>query len=203
MIALSMETQNNTMRYVAIGILLFLAGAVVEMFGDLYLPAQISNSARGYQAGFNAAKTLVENSSIGALLGDTSTVRLLSGTVTAVNGSGLTLHVDSKNPFDDPALAFRTVLIGPSTSVVKLVLKDAKVYQAELNSYQKTQTTAKTSNANPPTLPSPFIQTPAKAADISAGDSVTVIASENVKTLEQFTAQSIQIKPKAPAPTVR
>ncbi|MDO8575717.1 MAG: hypothetical protein Q7R90_00180 [bacterium] len=196
------QQNNNTVtgKYVAIGIGTFLIGAGIMLFADPYLPTQVSNSAKGYQAGFNAAKMLVEKSSIGALLGATSTVRVLSGTVTAVNGEQLVLRVDSKNPFDDPALAFRTVLIGPSTTVVKLVLKDAKTYQAEMASYTKAQIPGKTV-LSPPTIPSPFVQTPASATDIIVGDTVTVGASENVKTLEQFTATSIQIAPKTSAPT--
>jgi len=195
-----METQNS-MKYFVAGIALFLVGAVVGVFADPYLPAALSNSQRSYQSGFDAAKTLVENSSLGVLLGTTSDVRSLAGTVISVDGNKLTLHVKSTNPFDDPALADRTVIVDTSTTVVKLIPRDLKVYQAEVDSYLKTQGTATSTGATKPTtaLPSAFTQTPASAADIGTGDSIRVLTSENVKTLKEFVASGIQIQSKGSA----
>ena len=55
-----------------------LVGATIEMFADPVLPPFLSNSKKGYHAGFIAAQTLVEKSSIGKFLVTPDDVRILS-----------------------------------------------------------------------------------------------------------------------------
>lgn len=174
--------------YFSIGVLLLLAGAVIGAFVMQYFSS--GNSSTSYQAGFDAAKTLVENSSVGGMFKTPDDVRILSGTVSAISGNQLTLHTNVVNPFDDPALADRTVLMNASTTVVRLI--------QEVSAQQPT--TKDTANESGPSVPIvSFATTTASASDIGVGDAVTVIASENVKTLKEFSAASIQILPKIAA----
>ncbi|MFZ3044207.1 MAG: hypothetical protein WA058_03850 [Minisyncoccia bacterium] len=176
-----METQNSTKYFLWIiggGILI---GAIGTIYVDPYLPASVSN----YQKGFATAKNLVENSSFGDLFKTPADVRTLSGTVTAINGNQLALHVQS-NPFDNPTLADRTVLISVSTEVVNFVLKNPATYQAELASFTKSGQSG--------TPPQPFTQVAASASNIKVNDTIMVIATENIKTLKEFTASKIQFQ---------
>ena len=185
-----METQR-TAEYVIGGVVLVLIGAIIGALSDPYLPASLSNAKKGYQAGFDAAKTLVLNSGVGNMIKTPDDIRTLQGTVTAVSGSTLTLHLRSVNPFDDPALADRTVLLDASTTIVKLVPKDPAAYQAELASFTKASK-GSAASATPPAL---FSTVVASAASLTVGGPISVTASENIKNLKEFAASDIQILP--------
>ncbi len=191
-----METPNR-LKFSIIGIIILLIGAIVGMFADPYLPASLSNTKKGYQSGFDAARMLVENSDFGHFLSTPSDVRILSGTVTAVNGDLIALHLQSVNPFDGPALADRTVIVDASTTVTRLVPIDPKVFQAEMNSFV---TAAQGAATNTKTPPASFTTAATDAASIKVGDSINVSASENIKTLKEFPASSITILLKAATP---
>ncbi|HUY05150.1 MAG TPA: hypothetical protein VMV62_00285 [Candidatus Paceibacterota bacterium] len=172
-------------------IIAFLVGAIAAAFADPYLPAALSNTQKGYQAGFGAAKTLVENSSLGGFFTATPIVRALSGNVTMIRGDQITLRVHSLNPFDDPALMDRIVVVDASTTVAKIAQKNPTAYQAELAAFMSAQKTATTTGV----LPVATIITPARLSDIAVGDSLNVVSAVNIKTMEKFVAQSIQILP--------
>ena len=72
-----------------------------------------------YQAGFNDAKKLVTESPAGMMFRTPDDIRTISGTVTEVNGNRITIHTQSQNPFDDPALADRIVTITSETKITK------------------------------------------------------------------------------------
>ena len=188
---------QTTMKYVATGVICLLVGAAIGVFSAPYLH---SNSNDTYQAGFNAAKALVEKSSLGGVFKAPEDVRILSGTITAINGSSLTLHTPSVNPFDDPILSDRIILITASTTVLTLVQKDQNVLQAEMAAFTKaSQSTVAGTSVTKPSF-DPFLSVISSVKNISVGDTVTVIASENVKTLRTFSASEIRIMPKLVAP---
>ncbi len=172
----------------------FVVGAVVGVLVDPYLPASLSGSNKSYQAGFDNAKSLVENSSLGAAFKTPNEIKQLSGSVTAINGSQLTLKVKSTNPFDDPSLANRTVLLNTSTKVVSLTAKPSATYQAEVDSFIKAQSNTATTSATK-SLPSAFVSSPVNITNIAIGDSINVLTSQNIKTLKEFTATEVQILP--------
>ena len=186
-----METQR-TAEYVIGGIVLILIGAIVGALSDPYLPASLSNAKKGYQAGFDAAKALVLNSSAGSFFRTPDDVRLLQGTITAIDGNRVTFHVNSMNPFDDPTLADRTALLGSSIVITKILPKDPKTYQAELASFTKAPQGA--------TSPAPFTTVAANVANLGVGTTISVTASENIKTLQEFPAAAIQILPGTSTP---
>lgn len=172
------------------GSVAFLVGALVGVFSAYSIPF---NSANTYQAGFSAAKTLVENSSVGRLLGtNANNVYTLSGTVSAVSGTGFMLHVQSMDPFADPALADRTVLVGSSTEVTKLVPKDPKTLQSEMDAFTKaTQAGGDVSKIIPPT---PVSSLPSSISDIANGDFVIVTTTEDISSLKTFSVAQVQIQ---------
>ena len=174
-----------------IGAVAFLVGALTGVFSAYSLPF---NSANTYQAGFNTAKTLAEKS-FGTSNAD---AHMVSGTVSAVSGTGFTLHVQSMDPFANPMLTDREVLVGSSTTVVKLVQKDPKTLQSEMEAFTKaTQAGGDVSKIIPP---APVTDVLGSISDISAGDFVTVIATENVNALKEFSAAQVQVQGNA-APT--
>lgn len=195
-----MDTSNITkghslVTYLVASAGLLLIGATIGIFSYPYLSLSSStaNSAqKEYQAGFAAARALVENSSLGAMIKTPVDIRTLSGTVTANNGNSLTLHVQSVNPFDDPALADRSILITASTTVMRRIQKDPVVYRAEVANFLKNPQGATTTRV----LPEEYTSTPVKVSDIKVGDTVSVSASFGIKLVKEFNAGAIQILPK-------
>ncbi len=190
--------QNHLAQYVGMLVIGLIIGAGASF---AFLKSSPTTGNDSYQAGFDAAKQLVLDSSLGGMFKTPDDIRSLSGTVTAISGNQLTLHTQSTNPFDDPALADRTVLINASTTVVKLAQKDPKTFQTEMNAFMKA---TQSGTSQPATPPEPFTRVPATVADIAVGNVVTVSAADNVKTAKSFTASQIQIQQEtlpASAPT--
>jgi hypothetical protein len=171
--------RSHLALYISSGLALLIIGFILAVFIDPYLPASLSNTKKGYQAGFTAARTLVENSSLGNFFKTPAMVNSLQGTVTAINGNELTLHLNNTNPFDDPTLTNRTVLLSASTTVIRLTVS------------APSQTTVTKSAI--PQMPT-FVQTPAAPSDIAVGEAIDVSAAGNIVTLSIVPAQSIVIQ---------
>jgi hypothetical protein len=159
----------------------------------------IGASYFGYQAGFNDAKSLVENSGIGNVLRTPDDIRTLSGVVTAIGGDRIAMHIQSVNPFDDQTLNDRTILITADTKIVKLVQKDQKAFQSEMDTFIKATASNKNIGTEPP---QPFTRVAADIASITANDFLMVTSLENIKTLKEFTASEIQISSRPPLITL-
>ena len=175
-----MDTKSRTRVLILIAICL----AVILGIGASYF---------GYQAGFNDAKSLVENSGIGKVLRTPDDIRTLSGVVTAIDGDRITMHIQSVNPFDDQTLNDRTILITADTKIVKLVQKDPKTFQSEMAVFIKTAASNENAGTQPP---QPFTQVAVDVASIAADDSLMVTSLENIKTLKEFPASEIQVSPR-------
>ena len=184
---------NETPRNLwIIGAVAFFVGALTGVFSAYSLPF---NSANTYQAGFNTAKTLAEKS-FGTSSAD---ARTISGTVSAVSGTGFTMHVQSMDPFADPALADRMITVGSSTAVVRLVPKDPKLFQSEMDAFTKaTQAGGDVSKITPPV---PLSGSPISLSDIAVGNFVTITAAENISSLKEFSAAQVQVQGNAAATT--
>jgi len=186
-----MENQNS-MKYFSIGVVLFVVGGIVGVVADPYLPASLSSAKKSYQSGFAAARKVAEESQYGNLFKTPDDIRFVGGTVTAVSGNRLTVHSQLANPFADPALSDRTVLVTADTKIVKFVAKDPKVYQEELATF-KSSTESKVAGA---TSPLPTTRIAVDVSSITVGMVVAAVASENIKTMKEFTATEIQIQHK-------
>lgn len=158
-----------------------IAMVVVTLFGT---------HRASYQSGFNAAKSLVEQSSLGAMLRTPDDIRILPGTVTAVSSDRITVHTVSNNPFD--SFTDRTVLIDASTKITKFTQKDPAIFKTEMDAYAKAVKAAP--KGTPPANPELFIIAAITPADIKVGDAVMVTAADNIKSQNTFTASFIQIQ---------
>lgn len=168
-----METQCNS-KHIGICATMLLLGIAVGMFADPYFPASLSNSQKGYQAGFTAARTLAESSSAGSFFKTTSDVRSLIGSITSIGDNRIAMHLPAVNPFGDQSLSDRVVLLSSDTKIIKIL---------------------------PPPTPSAktTAQVPSEEtvsiSDLKVGDSISVLAGENINTSKQFAASRILLLP--------
>lgn len=188
------KTNTHAPHFIA-GVALLLVGVIAGTFADPYLPIPFSNSKKNYQAGFDAARKLVEGSSLGNFFHTQSDVRSLSGTVTAIQGNRLTVHSLSTNPFDTPIISDRTIRIATSTTIYEFSGSVSGTPPQLSQSVPTAKTVVILAAATPTQLSSHIVS----AASIQVGDSVLVIAADNIKTMTEFTASEIQIQQKAPA----
>lgn len=183
----------HTNQYLAMLMLGILLGASASF---IYFRQELSKGETAYQSGFEAAKKLVVESPLGGMFRIPDDVRVLSGTVTAINGNRVTFHLQTSSPFEDQTLNNRTILVASSTTLSKLMQKDQKEIQAEMEKLIKASPSKTSGTSTSPVMPSAFTTATASIKDIVVGDSITVITSANVKTLKEFPAQEIKILPK-------
>lgn len=176
-------------------IIIFVVGIITGLsFSFLFFkqtpqesPTDSNNS---YQAGFDAARKLVEESSVGSAIKVPDDVRNFDGIVTVVEGNRITLHKQfSTNPFDNPALNDRVIIITNDTKITQLSAKDPEVLRAEMTEYFKKEISAASE-----TPPGTFTNAPANINDIKTGVQISVTASENIKNLQEFSVNEVQIQ---------
>ena len=184
--------RTHTFEYISMFVIGILIGSGISFV--YFSQSSSREGASAYQAGFDAAKKRVENSSFGAIIRTPDEMRVLSGTVTRINGNKIDFHIQSTRPFDEPSLDDRTTTVTSDTKISRLTQKDQKIFQSEMETFMKNSQTKK--GATLATPPEPFSHTPAILADIKVGDVLTVSAEENIKTKKEFTATDIQIQPK-------
>ncbi|HAS84529.1 MAG TPA: hypothetical protein DCS23_00425 [Candidatus Yonathbacteria bacterium] len=189
---------SHTTQYIGAVIVGIIIGAVASFTYFNQAPASIGGGT--YQEGFNAAKKLVEESSFGMMLRTPDDTRTLSGTVTSVQGNRITIHTQTMNPFEDPALLDRTIIVTKDTKISKLTTKDPKVMQSETEAFMKMM---QGDNTGLPTMPpEPFVRAPSDIASIIVGTILNVTATENIKTLKEFTASEIQVQQNMTPPII-
>jgi hypothetical protein len=173
----------------------FLIGILGSTFLDAHLPPKLSNFkkgyARGYENGVIVTKNRVEKSNLGAFFQTPSDVRVLYGKVTSVANNQLTLHVTSNNPFDSSIIADRIVKVDATTKIAQQVSKDPAVYKKELAAY-----TQKIKDKVAATVPFPYVEKVVPFSTIKVGDTISVIASSNIKTAKEFTASQVNMSVK-------
>ena len=184
---------SHTTHYAAMVILGMIIGATALGAYIKFAPVDESNT---YQAGFDAAKKLVEESSIAPMLQTSEDIRSLTGSVTSVEGNRITLHVASMNPFEDKNLADRIVVVTADTKILKLTQKDPKTFQSEMNAFVKKSQDPDTAPSSPP---APVNQTEGTVADITSGDFLSITTAENIKSVKEFSASEIRIQPRLTA----
>ena len=181
---------------------LFIVGVVIGLGLSFLFPKQAPapvGTENTYQAGFDAAKKLVEESTLGNMMRTPDDIRTFSGTVTKVEGNNVTVHGQiSMDPFADPALLDRTIIITNDTKIFKLSQKDMKTFQAEIDAFAKKTQKATSGNIPPILPPEAFIRTPSDIAGITAGSQINITAVENIKTMKEFSASEIQIQESLP-----
>ncbi len=133
----------------------------------------------------------------------------IGGTIKSISGNVITIETSkSANPFED-APTVREVTVTSATSIVKRESKDPKIFQQEMEAYQKVIQKAVTvpvaTTSTPPTAvqaPLPFSETAIAISDLKAGDTITIEASQNIGTAASFEATKItRISEAVPAGT--
>ena len=181
---------SHTTHYIIILIAGIMVGAGASF---AYLKQVATSEGNTYQAGFNAARKLAEDSAVGGIFRAPDDVRTISGTVTAITNNRVSVHVESQNPFADPNLADRTIVINTDTKITKNIPGDIKAFQAEMEDFiEASQTDLKTPVAppRPPQAKSVTVDT----ESIAVGDAITVTTSENIKDRKEFSASEIEIQ---------
>lgn len=140
----------------------------------------VSNN-QSYEDGFNAARKLVEESSLGKMIQSEDDIRFVSGVITAIEGTRVTIHDESvQNPFEKNIPSDRVVVIDQDTQISRYTMGDD---------------TGKTISEMPKKFKT--VQTKvATATELRIGDLLMVTAAENIKTSIEFKATEIQIVPR-------
>jgi len=181
---------SHTTQYIGAVIVGIIVGTGASF---VYLKQAPADSSNTYQAGFDAAKNRVLESSMGLMFRAPDDIRTLSGAVTAVDGNQIIIHTESTNPFVDPTLADRTILITSNTKITRISQSNTATFQAEMEAFMKQMQSGKGTGGTPPQPPEP-VRTTVSASSILVGDTLIVTAVENIKTSKEFTASEIQIQ---------
>ncbi|MDD2766752.1 MAG: hypothetical protein PHH40_03245 [Candidatus Moranbacteria bacterium] len=125
-------------KSIVVGVFLFLLGGalgstLVTLRTDTsknISPSDIGTNSPAYQAGFDAAKKMIDESGVNVFFQSQNEKKELSGTVTAIDGDRITFHDNSiKNPFDTAVQRDFTVRTDANTLFIKMTPKDNKVLQ--------------------------------------------------------------------------
>lgn len=183
--------KTHTAQYIGILIIGILLGTSVSF---VYFKQAPSNGENAYQAGFDAAKKRIEESGLSGVFLAGNEIHTLSGTVTAVNGNLITLQAQPIDPFVDPALTDRTVIITSDTKITKISQDNMQAFQTAIEAFIKNTQTGDETGAVQPPAPSAPTRTAADVSNIAAGDTLTVTAAENIKEAKKISASEIEIQ---------
>jgi hypothetical protein len=118
----------------------------------------------------------------------------LSGQVTAINGTTLTLKTAplTQNPFAGSFPLVREVTVTSATKITGVSQQSQAEFQTEQQAFEKKMTGARPTPgmilSMPPMPPTP---TDLTLSDISIGNTVTVTADSNIVSSPSFTATAV------------
>lgn len=128
----------------------------------------------------------------------TADVRSINGTINKIQINIVTIDVSqSGNPFEDLPTT-RQVTVVEKTVIVMQQQKDSAVYNQEYKLYLSALKRAATTTLS---LPQPYEEKIIKLSDLKVGDTISVEASENIKTSASFTATKIIVQSIPATPT--
>lgn len=182
---------SHTTQYIGAVIIGIIVGASAAFVYFKQAPA--STVGNSYQDGFEAAKKRVLESPLGGMFRTPDDIRTLSGAVTSVSGNRVTIHTTSINPFEEPALDDRIIVVTADTKIFKLIQKAPEVFKAEMDAFMKKMQSTKV-GSSPATLPSPSTKNTADLASITVGATLNVTSVDNIKMSKEFSASEIQIQ---------
>lgn len=184
-----METQTDSKQrsivaLVAIAIaMLILSSAIGAIIGQTFL----SRGNTNIQAPLIATTQSSQNSIV---FGSNNEDRVISGTVTAINGSSFVLHAQT-SAVADASLIDRNVTVTGETRVTKTSQKDQASLSSEMVDFNKRMEAAKTRPQLVLSL-DPFTHTNVDASVLAIGDFVTVTSAGNINTEKGFIASEVQ-----------
>jgi hypothetical protein len=149
-----------------------LLSSVAKCLPSVTVKEEGKNTKESYQAGFDAARKLVEESSIGQVFRSPDEVRAVGGTVTAISGNKILIHLNSSNPFDDPKLLDRTIVIGDDTIITGVVSS------VDVNNVK---------------MPITYMKEDATASDIKIGTYISALTDDDVRSVKEFMPNQIYV----------
>lgn len=162
------------------------------------VPESISKGQENtFQAGWDAAKARLKQSSYGIAIPDGMEIKNVSGTIQKIAGNKLTVKIiNSLDPLSDPDLDTRIITVDANTKISLAVQKDPVQWQKEMQDFQDKiqQQPTQTDPAQAPTPilpPIPFDTKDIKVADLKENQQVSVTANEDIKDKKEFTAVQI------------
>jgi len=124
----------------------------------------------------------------------------ISAQVREVRAASLLVDTLSNDLTDKAPLA-REVLVTNDTVIMRRALKDSQVYEREITAYRnliaELKTQVEETGIQPeewPLVPANFIETEITLNQIETGSRVWIIAGEDIRTAESFTAASIKVE---------
>lgn len=161
--------------------------------------------ANTFQAGWEAAKKRLNESGFSPMISGLE-IKSLSGEVKAVKDGKLTIKTRPMEPLADPKLDERTVTVDNNTKIYQLIQRDQQEIQAEMEAFQKSmqaQIENPTAAASSPVMPPEmYAKKEIALSEITIGQQITVVASENIANSREFKAVEITVQslPVMPAP---
>lgn len=158
-----------------------LATSGTDIVGQIFSNQGYEN---GYRAGYLAAR---EKYSKIAPLPAGAVVTSLTGTVTKVAADQISLTVKNldTNEFIDNVSNDRTALVNASTTVVLRTFLTAEEQAKQLEKW------GRSGSKNAPPLP--YTEKNIKLSDLTVGQSVVVVADQDIRLKESFTATQIVV----------
>lgn len=157
------------------------------------------NPNNSYEAGWNAAKTKLEQS--GILRSEPNEIFTITGKIISVSGNKINLKSDPvvNNPLAEQAPEERIVTVTENTKIIKQTAKSPEKLAAEMEKYR--QDTANIEPGKIPPPPAAFTEEKLKISDLKTEDIISVASGQNIKMAAEFEASEIRltITPERPA----
>lgn len=138
----------------------------------------------GYKSGYLAAR---EKYTMIAPLPAGAVVMALSGTISSVNDKQIVVTATNldTDSYVDGVSNDRTVLITASTTIMQRIFLSPEEQAKQIDKWSKTADRSKTSP------PAPYTENKLSLSDLKAGQTVAVIADEDIRLKESFNATQV------------
>lgn len=150
-----------------------------------------------FQAGWEAAKQRLKDSGFVPMM-ENMEIKMVYGEIKDIKDNQILLKIRPLEPLADPELDDRIIQIQSDTKIYQLVQKNPVEYQKEIEEYNKkiNEQMKNPTNMGSTSLvmPEPFIKKSASLSDIKVGQQISVFATNDIKTVKQFTAVEISMQ---------
>lgn len=189
----SPSNKNHLIAFVAIFVVAFILGALIG--SQAFKGGAPATGENTYEAGWNAAKKrLADSPEFGPRVNGPTEVSSLNGKVQAIDGNKVSLAINPLEPLADPKLDVRVVTVTNDTKITRVVPRDSKEVQTEMEAFMKKMQTPLAPGQEPPTPPVTSTKEDGQLSDIKVGDTVIVTAETNIKDVKEFAITSIEIQ---------
>ncbi len=138
----------------------------------------------GYKAGYQAAR---EKFAAVAPLPAGIAITAISGTIKSINGQQIVVTATNldTDPYIDGVSNDRTIIVTASTTLMQRTFLSAEEQARQMDRWTKSADRDKTAP------PSPFTEKPLKLSDLKVGQTVAVMANEDIRLKESFNATQV------------